>query len=517
MRFEFKRATLLIIVLSTIFRTVNAFFLEITPLEAYNINYALFPEFGSITSPPMLGWIIQLFTNNLSSYSNLIIRLSAIICGSTSLWIIFTIGRRLKNEACGFYSVLLFSLSVYFNTFGGLFLVNESVLLLFFLLSIYFILEGFIHTDINCNESRILCNIAIVMTGLFIGLSALSLFYSIVLWPILIIYSLIYKRYLFFRGEIYISILITLLIILPYIIWNVNNDFIPLEYFLYSIEPVNIKSISTIILKTVILVNPFVLYKIITQLKLHGSKLDPKNRYNRIILFISVQLLVISIVLSILNSQYISFLSLSSLLFIFPASSILAEKYPNISSIKFSKIIKRGKLFTVFVFICIYLFSNLPLIQNNFSKFTKYINIEESYVLGYGKWNVLTKELITIIEEDINKGKISRFACIVDFDPFNASKIDFFLSKNRKNIDVKTIGSYLNTLKYHQITKNRGALKSGDSAFFIYNIANDIDLSSIIRNFEKVEESSSINITVNNRVFAKYKVIRLINYKSNLQ
>ncbi len=512
-KLNYKRATLLIIIISTIFRIINSLILEISSLEAYNLNYALFPEFGYINSPPMLGWFIQLFTNNISSYNILIIRLTSLICGSLSLWIIFIIGRRVKNETAGFYSVLLFSLTIYFNTYGGLFLLKESVLTLFILLSLYFIIEGLVFRNQTCSESKILCNISLIMSGIFIGLATLSSFYIIALWPIIFVYAVLFRRDLFNNKEIYISFLISLLIITPYLSWNVNNNYISLKYFISEVEPITLTYLIFFIIIIFTLLNPFIIYYIINSIRGYNKQIKGDNKADHVIIFISLSLVILTLFLSLINSNYISALTLSILLLIFPATSRLVDKTSVIPCNILTKKILISKWFVLVFFLFIYFYTYSPYLNFNISNIFREVNLKEYDFKEYGKWKKISLSFKDIIERDIDSNKISKFAFILEFNPFNASRIDFFFNKIDYKIDIKTYGDKINTLTYYNITEYRGGINEGDSAFMIYNTIEDIDYDLLHKLFEKVEHSSSIKYYSNKQEIAEYKILRLIHYK----
>jgi hypothetical protein len=81
---EFKKPLLILITVSTLIRVILAFTLELGNDEAYYWTYALYPDLSHFDQPPMIGWIIQLFTLNLFLSGEIFIRLAAIVFGSIS-------------------------------------------------------------------------------------------------------------------------------------------------------------------------------------------------------------------------------------------------------------------------------------------------------------------------------------------------------------------------------------------------------------------------------------------------
>ncbi len=91
---DYKEKTLIVIIITTLVRIVMSLITDITAQEAYYSSFALFPELSSFDQPPMIGWLIQLTTNNFALNSPLFLRLGALICGILTSWVIFITGRR---------------------------------------------------------------------------------------------------------------------------------------------------------------------------------------------------------------------------------------------------------------------------------------------------------------------------------------------------------------------------------------------------------------------------------------
>ncbi|HCT70866.1 MAG TPA: glycosyl transferase, partial [Bacteroidales bacterium] len=60
--------------------------------EVYYINYALYPDLSHFDHPPMVGWLIQLFSLNLLFDSELFIRLGAVVAGTLNTWLMYLTG-----------------------------------------------------------------------------------------------------------------------------------------------------------------------------------------------------------------------------------------------------------------------------------------------------------------------------------------------------------------------------------------------------------------------------------------
>ena len=80
----FKKPLLIIIGISALVRAFLAASLELGNDEVYYWSYAMYPDLSHFDHPPMIGWLIQLFTVNLNLNSELFIRLCSIAIGLLS-------------------------------------------------------------------------------------------------------------------------------------------------------------------------------------------------------------------------------------------------------------------------------------------------------------------------------------------------------------------------------------------------------------------------------------------------
>ena len=220
-----KRYLFILIGVSALVRALIAYFLDLGNNEAYYWTYGLYPDMSHLDHPPMIGWFIQLFTVNLYFKGEIFLRLASIVIGSLNTWIIFILGRRIKNELTGFYAAILYTASIYCSVFVGTFINPDTPQSLFYLLSIYFLHEGLIVKYEVCNESKILCRLSLVLAGLFIGLALLSKYSSIFLWAGVGVYVLSSDRKMLKEPFLYISAAISLLFLIPVLYWNYNNGF----------------------------------------------------------------------------------------------------------------------------------------------------------------------------------------------------------------------------------------------------------------------------------------------------
>lgn len=225
-----KRQLFWLIVISSFTRGLLAWILDLGSNEAYYWTYGSFPELSHIDHPPMIGWLIQLFTVNMALEGEFFLRLASVIIGSLNTWIVFIIGRRIRNERTGLYAALLYTASFYCSVIAGTFISPDTPQTLFMLLSIYFLHEGLIVKYETCEETRTLCRIALMLAGIFIGLAMLSKYSSFFIWVGAFVYIISSNRKILGDIYLYLSVLLSLVFLLPVFLWNVENDFISFAF-----------------------------------------------------------------------------------------------------------------------------------------------------------------------------------------------------------------------------------------------------------------------------------------------
>jgi hypothetical protein len=220
----YGRAMLILLLLSLAVRAFLAAFLEFGNDEVYYRTYALFPALSHFDHPPMIGLLIQLTTFNLAFDTEFFIRLGAVMLGTLNIWLIYLIGKKVCDTACGFYAALLYTSSVYAFLIAGTFILPDTPQLTFWLLTLYLLLHA-LTDQAGRRAGRYL-----FLAGFAAGLALLSKYTSVFLLTGALMYVIIYNRSWLKRGELYLAGLIAVMLFLPVIAWNTGNDFISFTF-----------------------------------------------------------------------------------------------------------------------------------------------------------------------------------------------------------------------------------------------------------------------------------------------
>ena len=118
-----------LLAISTLVRGLAAAFIEFGNDEVYYWTFALYPDWSHYDHPPMVGWMIQLFSLNLLFDSEFFIRLASVVFMTANTFIIYRIGKDLKDARTGLYAALLFTASIYAFVITGIFIMPDTPLM----------------------------------------------------------------------------------------------------------------------------------------------------------------------------------------------------------------------------------------------------------------------------------------------------------------------------------------------------------------------------------------------------
>ena len=230
-----------LLIISVLVRGFLAAFIEFGNDEVYYWTYAMYPDWSHFDHPGMVGWLIQIFSLNLLFHSEFALRLSSIIFMTVDIYIIYRLGCLVKNKLAGFYAALLYTASFYCFVITGVFIMPDTPLMMFTLLSIWCFLSSFRPTVGSGEISSVAGDFStplrsarndglLVLAGLFAGLALLSKYSAIFIWAGVGLYILFYDRKQLKNKYLYLSALISIICMLPVLIWNIQNDFISFTF-----------------------------------------------------------------------------------------------------------------------------------------------------------------------------------------------------------------------------------------------------------------------------------------------
>lgn len=199
--------------------------------EAYYYTYALYPALSHFDHPPMVGWVIQLFSANLYWSSEFFIRLAAVVAGTLNTWLMFQIGKQLRDELTGWYAALLYTASVYGFIMAGVFILPDAPQSVFWLSATLLLLKAFDAKYESSAGSRFM------LASVFIGLGMLSKYTTAYLWVAMLLFVISYRRQWLGKVWFYLGHFIMAVLLLPVLIWNWQNQFVSFLFHSGRVQP----------------------------------------------------------------------------------------------------------------------------------------------------------------------------------------------------------------------------------------------------------------------------------------
>ncbi|HMM10988.1 MAG TPA: glycosyltransferase family 39 protein [Bacteroidales bacterium] len=214
-----------LVALSAIFRGFLAWWLELGNDEVYYWTYALFPDLSHFDHPPMVGWMIQLFSLNLLFDNELFLRLSSVVLMSANTITVFHIGRMLRNLRTGLIAAFLYNTSIYAFVITGIFILPDTPQNFFWLLALLTLIRLS-----DCQPDRPGFVRLWLWFGLLAGFAMLSKYTSVFLWVGAAFFTLFYRRDWLRTPWPWAAALISFVVFTPVIIWNIQNGFISFSF-----------------------------------------------------------------------------------------------------------------------------------------------------------------------------------------------------------------------------------------------------------------------------------------------
>lgn len=220
-----QRHFIILLAISAAARALLAALFELGNDEAYYWTYSLYPSLSYFDHPPMVAWLIRLFTFNLSINHELFVRLAAIVAGTLNTILVFSIGKKLRDELTGWYAALLYTASVYCFIISGTFILPDSPQTFFWLAALRLLLDVLPDKDTSARNRK-----KLLIAGVLLGLGLLSKYTTGFLWMGMCIYMLLYNRKWLSTWQFYLANVLTVVIFSPVIAWNISHSFISISY-----------------------------------------------------------------------------------------------------------------------------------------------------------------------------------------------------------------------------------------------------------------------------------------------
>lgn len=472
--------------------------------EVYYWTYALNLEWNYFDHPPFVAWLIRLTTANLHLHSELPVRFGAIASSAICTIIIFKTGKFLYNSRVGWYAVLLYTSSFYCSIIAGTFILPDSPQMVFWLWSILLLLK--ITRSINNNQP--ILNLW-YWFGLATGFCMMCKIHGIFLWFAVLLMALFTNRKFFLQKGLYISILISLMVISPVIIWNIQHQFITYTYHSDRVSlfhaGINPLAFGREISGEIFYNNPIVFFLAwISVIGLFRKKHQLKNE-TWVLLFCALPLIGTLITLSIFRDTLPHWSG--------PAYTCLIF----ISAIKlgaFTRSKAKNILTTAILFFVLVIATGIPVI--NFYKGSLSPNKE---TMHFGKGDPTLdlygwKETGKLIDSVYKKEKDKTIRTMLITKWFPAAHLDFYAG-SKTGLNTYGVGEIFDLHQYYWSNQLKPKLVNGDNAYYIMpsNLFDENDLSAVKIRFKDCSKPLILPVLRNGAICKNILIFKLKSYK----
>ena len=441
--------------LSILFKIIIGSSIELGNDEVYYYTYALQPDWNHFDHPPIVGFLIRFTTLNLHWLSDLSMRIGAILGAAISTIFIYLTATKIRNERTGWYAALIYNASIYTGIIAGLFILPDSPQMIFWTASIYYIVSLLNKEDTSLMQW--------LLIGLLIGLAALCKIHGLYLWGGIGLFILICRRTWLLKRNLYFGGSLSLLCLIPIIIWNIKNNFITYKFHSERVSNHSIKIDSFVheFFGEMLYQNPILFVLIIISLIwiIKNRKAQINDRII-LLLCLSIPMIAIFLAISLFNETLPHWSGPGYIPLYIIAAIYLDEK----SFIKNPLTISIAGALVIVVLIAGSLLANFApfnIGSKDWEHFGEYCP-----TLDISGWNDFGKSMQTIVDEDIQKGKMKASAPILINKWFPAGHIEFYVATKTHQLVIAT-GKLEEVHKFAWLNKQRKTLQLGDDAYCI--------------------------------------------------
>jgi hypothetical protein len=473
-----------LIVLSSLLRMVIAGTLELGNDEVYYQTYSQHLQWNYFDHPPMVALLIRLSTCNLFFQHEFFIRLGSVFCAAAGTWMIFKTGSRLSHSRTGWIAAILYNTSFYTSIIAGTFILPDSPQVLCWLLSIFFMIR-----ILEYEQGDKIPVFLYLLLGISIGACVMSKVHGVFLWLGFGAYMIFHRRDLLKSPLLWLSVAISMVIILPIYLWNLENHFITYQYHQERISfwgtPPDWNHLLLQILGSVFYNNPvnYILY-IMTLYTIVKEKIKWPPKDFPLLLWLSLPLIGVLLWTSLFNEilphwsgpAYLSLMLLAACWLDEKTSPGKTSAWLKTAGWVYGGVLIGGLLGIQF----------LPFRMG--STQDKWLG-DGDITLDMTGWKPFAVHFDSLYQNDMNSGRMNPDATIISNYWFPAAHLDHYCGIPYHH-NLLVMGSLKNIHHFAWLNQRRPHLLKGSDAYFIYTTNYYRPPDATIKNdFTRVEDS----------------------------
>ena len=454
-----------LLAISAVVRGIAAASIEFGNDEVYYWTYALYPDWSHFDHPPMVGWVIQLFTLNLLFDSEFFIRLASLVFMTAETYIIFRIGKEIKNAQTGLYAALLYTASIYAFVITGIFIMPDTPLMLFWLLAVWMAVIYFKRLPIQKHSDSY-----IILFGVFAGLAMLSKYSGIFLWVGMMLYVLIFDRKPLKTVAFYCALLISLNLAFPIIRWNLQYDFISFSFHgdrVSLFAKPNLGYFGTELAGELLYNNPVnVVLAVIAVVAAFKKKLKIEKPALRLLLCIALPMIAVFMFFSLTRPTLPHWNAPAYSTLILLTAIWLSEKNPVTDK---TFIVPKSVVAALYI-VVLTVGLGVAEINTGFIPLDRHTEPEmlgrNDFTLDMYGWRQLETKFAALREQKITEGVMKADDGIVADEWFPLANLDYYVARPL-GMKVMGVGYPEKLHKYLWINEERGGFQKGEDFWFL--------------------------------------------------
>ncbi len=513
---KIRKQVIWLIVIATSVRLFLASQLELANDEVYYWTYALYPDLSHFDHPPMVGFLAQVFTLNLFLTDDFFLRLGTIVLSVGSTWVIFLIGRKVKNDLAGLYAAFLYTSSIYCSIISGFSLIPDAPQVFFWLICLNWALEVLPIEEITNSQRK-----KMILIGVTAGLAMLSKYHSVFIWIGILLFVVFQNRKWLLDYSLYLSGIISLLVFSPVLIWNVQNKFISFTFHGDRVSPaleLRPDYFLTEIGGQIAYNNPLnVILIVLALIALFKGKIFIGTKYKWVLLLNAIPLWLLFTGFSLFRSTLPHWSGPAFLSLIVITAAYWSEQIGS-QSLTSKKMLLPLRILLPSYFLALLLIATLYVINYSPFSFGK-----QSEIKNYGEYDFtqdmygynLVRDAFKKISEREESNSMAKGSGLISNKWFPGSHLDFYVAKpNQRNLFL--IGSLNDIHKYAWINQQRGGLQKGKDYYHIAVSNYYSDPVELFGNyFEKIEPMDTVKIVRRGKIMRYAFFYRLRNYNGS--
>jgi 4-amino-4-deoxy-L-arabinose transferase-like glycosyltransferase len=511
---DYRKKVILLILVASLVRMFVAGSTELSNDEVYYWTYAQYLQWNYFDHPPAIALLIRFFTGNLLLEQELFVRLGAIACGAVNTWLIYLLGCRVRDEYTGWLAACLFTASVYAGLLAGMMILPDAPQMVCWLWALLLIMNIFKNTGSRRNRNK-----RLLLLGIVAGLCIMSKVHGVFIWAGVFLYIVLYNRPLLKNPFLYLAGLLTAIIISPIFLWNLNNEFITLNYHGNRVgffSKIQWDTFFRQIFGEIVYNNPVNVVLIIMALVLmRRSKLLNDVSQQRLLLCISVPLIVVVWFMSLFKDTlphwtgpaYTSLLPIA-------AAYVTRRLQSKQLIVSFPRVVNAA-LALPSVLLVLLLVGIRWLPASLGSKEDQQLGAGD-ILLDMSGWKQFGKDFNRLYQEDVANGKMTSGAFIMADYWFPAAHLDYYVA-HPSGINFAAVGSFSGIHHYAWLNTYRPALTPGQDAYYIA-VSNYFDPlpPSLAHTFRQADSPVVINQIRQGKVVRHFFIYRLKGYQGGI-